>query len=111
MAMAARPSRIFAAWATSETWSFPTARGSPRRAPSAATGLFDHTNNPLALAARLTPRTGGPATSFGADAVSDVINFIPRRYFAGMELNVSNQITEQVDGHIFRADLTVGANF
>jgi outer membrane receptor protein involved in Fe transport len=55
--------------------------------------------------------TGGASTTYGADAVSGVVNFITRKDFAGAEFNVSNSITEEGDGHQFRADLVVGANF
>ncbi|QAY77094.1 TonB-dependent receptor domain-containing protein [Sphingosinicella sp. BN140058] len=82
-----------------------------RITPSSTVGRVDLNNIPLALVERVDTLTGGAATTYGADAVSGVINFITRRDFAGMELNVSNQISERGDGNIFRADLTVGANF
>src|SRR3546814_15614683 len=55
--------------------------------------------------------TGGASTTYGADAVSGVVNFITKRDFAGIEANLSNQLTEQGDGHTLRADVTIGANF
>jgi outer membrane receptor protein involved in Fe transport len=82
-----------------------------RITPSSVVGRVDLNNIPLALVDRVDTLTGGAATTYGADAVSGVINFITRRDFAGMELNASSQITEEGDGHIFRADLTLGANF
>ncbi len=82
-----------------------------RITPSSVVGRVDLNNIPLALVDRVDTLTGGAATTYGADAVSGVINFITRRDFAGMELAASSQITEEGDGHIFRADLTVGANF
>ncbi|HEX8450051.1 MAG TPA: TonB-dependent receptor, partial [Allosphingosinicella sp.] len=65
----------------------------------------------LALVERVDTLTGGAATTYGADAVSGVINFITRSDFAGMELQASEQITQRGDGNIFRVDATVGANF
>jgi iron complex outermembrane receptor protein len=82
-----------------------------RITPSSVVGRTDLNNIPLALIDRVDTLTGGAATTYGADAVSGVINFITRRDFAGMELSASEQITEQGDGNIFRADLTLGANF
>ena len=55
--------------------------------------------------------TGGASSTYGADAVGGVVNFITRSDFAGVELSASEQITERGDGNIFRADLTIGANF
>ncbi len=82
-----------------------------RVVPSNFIGRVDLNNIPLALVERVDTLTGGAATTYGADAVSGVINFITRSDFAGMELQASNQITQRGDGHIFRADLTLGANF
>ncbi|MFC3712244.1 TonB-dependent receptor domain-containing protein [Sphingoaurantiacus capsulatus] len=82
-----------------------------RIAPSNFIGRVDLNNIPLALIQRTEVLTGGAATTYGADAVSGVVNFITRKDFAGAEINVSEQITEEGDGNRFRADLTVGANF
>lgn len=81
-----------------------------RVAPSNLVGLVDLNNIPLALVQRVDALTGGAATTYGADAVSGVINFVTRRDFSGIEANVSNQITGRGDGKYFRGDLTVGAN-
>ncbi len=82
-----------------------------RIAPSGLVGRVDLNNIPLALVERVDAFTGGAATTYGADAVSGVVNFVTRKDFEGMELNVGNKITERGDGNYFRADLTVGANF
>lgn len=82
-----------------------------RLAPSGLAGQFDLNNIPLALVERVENLTGGASTTYGADAISGVINFITKSDFSGLEANVSNQITEQGDGNYFRADLTLGANF
>src|ERR671920_85691 len=82
-----------------------------RVTPSSFVGRVDLNNIPLALVERVDTLTGGAATTYGADAVSGVINFITRSDFAGMEIGASNQITQRGDGHIFRVDATVGANF
>ena len=79
--------------------------------PSNFIGRVDLNNIPLALVERVDTLTGGAAVTYGADAVSGVINFITRQDFAGLELTASQQITEQGDGNVFRVDLTMGANF
>jgi iron complex outermembrane receptor protein len=82
-----------------------------RLAPSSTVGRVDLNNIPLALVERVDTLTGGAATTYGADAVSGVINFITRSDFSGVELNASEQLTERGDGESTRIDLTVGANF
>nr|WP_278254275.1 TonB-dependent receptor [Sphingobium sp. BYY-5] len=82
-----------------------------RLAPSTLRGEFDLNNIPLALIERVDVLTGGASTTYGADAIAGVVNFITKSDFAGLEGNISNQLTEQGDGNYFRADLTLGANF
>ena len=78
---------------------------------SGLVGRVDLNNIPLALVERVDTLTGGAATTYGADAVAGVVNFITRSDFAGIDASASNQITEQGDGAYFRGDLTIGANF
>ncbi|OWK29098.1 TonB-dependent receptor domain-containing protein [Sphingomonas mucosissima] len=82
-----------------------------RLVPAELNGRFDLNNIPLALVDRVDVLTGGASTTYGADAVSGVINFITRRDFAGLEANASQQISERGDANVFRVDLTIGANF
>lgn len=82
-----------------------------RVVPSLANGATDLNVIPLALVQRVDVLTGGASTTYGADAVSGVVNFITRRDFTGLDLRSSYKITEQGDGAAFRADMTVGANF
>ena len=82
-----------------------------RLVPAAASGTVDLNNIPVALLQRVDILTGGASTTYGADAVSGVANFITKKNFAGMEASASQQISEQGDSNYFRADLTVGANF
>lgn len=81
-----------------------------RLVPSGLAGQFDLNNIPLALIQRTDVLTGGASTTYGADAVSGVVNFITRSDFSGIDLNISNQIAEEGDGNIFRVDATIGAN-
>ena len=82
-----------------------------RLVPAGLGGVVDLNNIPLSLLERLDVLTGGASTTYGADAVAGVVNFITKRDFAGADISVSQQITEEGDGNIFRADFAVGANF
>jgi len=82
-----------------------------RIVPSLANGATDLNVIPLALVSRVDVLTGGASTTYGADAVSGVVNFITRKDFTGIDLRLSNKILETGDGYGFRGDLTVGANF
>ncbi|AJA10480.1 TonB-dependent receptor [Sphingopyxis fribergensis] len=82
-----------------------------RIAPSDVNGRVDLNNIPLALIERVDALTGAAVTTYGADAITGVVNFITKRDFAGLEVNASQQLTEQGDGNVFRVDATIGANF
>lgn len=82
-----------------------------RIAPADLVGRVDLNNIPVALVQRVDVLTGGASTTYGADAITGVVNFITRRDFAGVDLQVSQGITERGDGQRFRADLAIGANF
>lgn len=82
-----------------------------RLVPADLVGRFDLNNVPLALIERVENLTGGASTTYGADAVAGVVNFITKQNFAGLDIQASNQITERGDGNIFRIDAVIGANF
>lgn len=82
-----------------------------RIVPADLAGRVDLNNIPLALISRVDALTGAAVTTYGADAITGVVNFVTKKDFAGLDLTASNQITERGDGNYFRADLTVGANF
>lgn len=82
-----------------------------RFVPADTTGRVDLNSIPLAVIERTDILTGGATTTYGADAVSGVVNFITKRDFAGLEANVSSGITERGDGETYRVELTMGANF
>lgn len=82
-----------------------------RFVPADETGRVDLNNIPLAVIERTEILTGGATTTYGADAISGVVNFITRKDFEGVQLDASSQITEQGDGRVHRVDLTMGANF
>lgn len=82
-----------------------------RLVPANTGGAVDLNNIPVALLDRLDVLTGGASVTYGADAVSGVVNFITKKDFAGFAAQFSQQISGKGDGNIFRGDLTVGANF
>lgn len=82
-----------------------------RLVPAGLGGVVDLNNIPLSLLERTDVLTGGASTTYGADAISGVVNFVTKRDFAGIDLSVSNQITERGDGNVYRGDLVIGANF
>lgn len=82
-----------------------------RIVPSGFGGQVDLNNIPLALIERTEALTGGAATTYGADAIAGVVNFITRSNFSGVDAQISNQITERGDGHYVRGDVTLGGNF
>ncbi len=82
-----------------------------RIVPADLVGRVDLNNIPLALISRLDVLTGGASTTYGADAITGVVNFITKTDFAGVEIQASQQITEEGDGNVFRVDATIGANF
>ncbi len=82
-----------------------------RIVPAGLIGAVDLNNIPLALIDRVDVLTGGASTTYGADAVSGVVNFVLRKNFTGIEANVNQQISERGDAHRERYDLTVGGNF
>jgi len=84
---------------------------STRLVPANTGGAVDLNNIPLALIDRIDVLTGGASTTYGADAVTGVVNFITKKNFAGVDLRLNENETERGDGNILRADLTLGANF
>ncbi len=69
-----------------------------RIVPAGLEGQVDLNNIPLALISRVDALTGAAVTTYGADAITGVVNFVTKKDFAGMELSASQQITEEGDG-------------
>jgi iron complex outermembrane recepter protein len=74
-------------------------------------GTVDLNNIPLAMVSRVDVLTGGASTTYGADAVTGVVNFVTKRDFAGVNVTSSYRMTNEGDGQIFRTDVTIGGNF
>lgn len=82
-----------------------------RIVPSDTVGRVDLNNIPLALVSRVENLTGSASTTYGADAVAGVINFITKQDFTGVDISGSEQITGKGDGNYYRTDMTIGGNF
>jgi len=82
-----------------------------RVTPSNTVGRVDLNNIPLALVERVDALTGAAVTTYGADAISGVVNFVTKQDFTGVDLQLSYGLTERGDGERYRADLTIGGNF
>lgn len=82
-----------------------------RIVPADLQGRVDLNNIPLALVSRVDALTGAAVTTYGADAITGVVNFVTKKDFSGVDIAVSDQITQKGDGNYFRADITTGVNF
>lgn len=82
-----------------------------RIVPVDLSGRVDLNNIPLALISRVDALTGAAVTTYGADAITGVINFVTKKDFAGVDISLGENITGKGDGNYMRADFTVGANF
>ena len=82
-----------------------------RLVPADLSGRVDLNNIPLALINRVDVLTGAAVTTYGADAITGVVNFVTKKNFAGVDLSLGEAINQRGDGNTARADLTVGGNF
>lgn len=74
-------------------------------------GVVDLNTIPAALVERVDILTGGASAVYGSDAVSGVVNFQLKEDFEGIQASAGYEITEESDGEIFTASLTMGGNF
>ena len=81
-----------------------------RMSPAELNGRFDLNNIPIALLDRVDVLTGGASTTYGADAIAGVVNFITKKSFTGFEVNTSYGETEKDDGAAKRMEVTLGAD-
>lgn len=81
-----------------------------RMAPSELNGRFDLNNIPVALIERVDVLTGGASTTYGADAIAGVVNFITKTDFTGVELTTTYGETAEGDGEKDLIEVTMGAD-
>lgn len=83
-----------------------------RGMPSFATGTVDINTIPSALVERVEIITGGAASTYGADAVAGVANFMLRKDFEGIEVDTQYKASiEEGDGVEWGTGITMGSNF
>lgn len=78
---------------------------------STAGAVVDVNTIPSALIERVEVISGGAAATYGADAVSGVVNFIMKKSFDGIGFDSSYRITDESDGEEVSADITFGSDF
>ncbi len=84
---------------------------SRRVVPAGTNNVTDLNNIPIALIERIDVLTGGAVTTYGADAIAGVVNFVTKQNFSGLSLTAQNGISERGDGNKLRLDMVTGANF
>lgn len=83
-----------------------------RGMPSFAGGTVDINTIPSALVERVEIITGGAASTYGADAVAGVANFMLRKNFEGIEIDSQYRAAmEEGDGVEWGTGITMGSNF
>lgn len=75
------------------------------------TAQVDLSMIPTPFIERVDVLTGGASAVYGSDAVAGVVNFIYKKKFEGLRLNVQGGISERGDDRQFVANATYGANF
>jgi outer membrane receptor protein involved in Fe transport len=81
-----------------------------RITPYNINGLVDASVIPTALIDRIDIVTGGASAVYGSDAMSGAINFVMKRDFEGVEIDSELSRTDENDGEIRTASLTIGSN-
>lgn len=83
-----------------------------RRAMPVNAGMAVDVNSiPSSAIARVETITGGASSVYGADAMAGVVNFVLKKDFEGVDLDMQTSMTEQGDGQETRIGLLFGANF
>ena len=82
-----------------------------RATPSNATGVVDINTIPTVAIDRVEIISGGASSTYGADAVGGVVNFILKKNFSGLELDAQNSISQRGDGNEYTISGIMGANF
>jgi iron complex outermembrane recepter protein len=81
-----------------------------RLTPYNIDGQVDVSVIPVAMLDRVDILTGGASAVYGSDAISGAINFVLKRDFEGVELDVEHSRTGENDGALTNASLALGAN-
>jgi outer membrane receptor protein involved in Fe transport len=82
-----------------------------RGTPINGSGVIDINTIPSAAIQRVEIITGGASSTYGADAVGGVVNFILKKNFQGLEADGQVSETQYGDGREYRLSAITGANF
>jgi len=82
-----------------------------RATPSNATGVVDINTLPSIAIERVEIISGGASSTYGADAVGGVVNFILKKNFSGFQFDAQNSISQRGDGNEYTISGIMGANF
>ncbi|MCL6252003.1 TonB-dependent receptor [Altererythrobacter sp. KTW20L] len=80
-----------------------------RGTPINGSGVIDINSIPSAAVRRVEVITGGASSTYGADAVGGVVNFILRDDFEGVDLDAQGSVTEEGDGFEYTVSALIGA--
>ncbi|OJW57077.1 MAG: hypothetical protein BGO57_03190 [Sphingomonadales bacterium 63-6] len=81
-----------------------------RPTPINGSGVVDLNTIPSAAVERVEVISGGASSTYGADAVGGVVNFILKKNFTGISLDGQYSLTERGDGAQYRVAALMGAN-
>jgi iron complex outermembrane receptor protein len=82
-----------------------------RGAPVNGELVVDLNTIPAAMIDHVETITGGASAVYGADAVGGVVNFIMKKNFHGLDLDIQDGINQTGDGNQFQASALFGTNF
>jgi iron complex outermembrane receptor protein len=82
-----------------------------RATPANASMAVDVNTLPAAAIERVEIISGGASSTYGADAVGGVVNFILRKDFEGAEFSGQYTLSERGDGEEYSLSALVGTNF
>ncbi|MXO64405.1 TonB-dependent receptor plug domain-containing protein [Altericroceibacterium endophyticum] len=82
-----------------------------RGTPSNASNVVDINSIPSAAVERVEIISGGASSTYGADAVAGVVNFIMKRDFEGLELDAQANVTQEGDGFEYQVSGIMGTDF
>ncbi len=80
-----------------------------RPTPINGTGVVDINSIPSAAIDRVEVISGGASSTYGADAVGGVVNFILKKDFTGLNVDAQYGISQEGDGEEFRVSTLFGA--
>ena len=85
---------------------------SQRYAPVNAELVVDLNTIPTAMVDHVETITGGASAVYGADAIGGVVNFIMKKNFQGLDLDLQEGVNQHGgDGKQFSASVVMGTNF